>query len=61
MVAILPLLRAISELTNMDSMLSEMIVCDHAAARKVLFLGLEGHGGRDSVTPILRAFDTYSV
>jgi hypothetical protein len=59
--AIVPLLRALSEAGDIDSVLSGMTVCTYADARKELIRWLRENHGTDSVAPILRAFDMYSV
>lgn len=61
MITVIPLLRALPEVGDIDSVLSEMAICNHADARKVLIRWLRENCGTDGVASVLIAFDTYSV
>jgi hypothetical protein len=61
MIAIIPLLRAMPELGDISVVLTLMTLYNHDDAREKLIQCLREHCGPESVPPILRAFDTYSV
>lgn len=61
MTAIIPLLRALSDVGDIDSILDVMALCTYNGARGALVDWLRRNCGSDGVAPILRAFDTYSL
>ena len=61
MVAIIPLLRAKPELGDISVVLNLMSLDNYENARKKLIYWLEETGGIESVEPVLRVFDIYSI